>query len=54
MTVRNCQSIMFILCHIVLFYVSLSVYLFIPLIFSTIIWKYFSNTKVKAESETQW
>lgn len=37
MTVRNSQSIMFILCQILFFYVSLSMYLFIPLIFSTII-----------------
>lgn len=47
MTVRTGQSIMFILCHIVPFHVSLTLYQFTPSIFS----KYYSNTTIKAGSK---
>lgn len=51
MIVRTGQSTVFILCHFVSFYVSLTLCLFTSSIFNNVIRKYYSNTTIKAESK---
>lgn len=51
MIVRTGESTVFIFCHVVLCYVSLTLCLFTSSIFNNVVRKYYSNTTFKAESK---